>query len=609
MSKHGQACSVIATQLPTELTRREIEDNFGVIGPVKKCHLVRDKDHVFKGVAYVVYTERTDAIEAVNKLNNTTLNERIIKVKLTRERDNVESKSSAAVRSEASAVRSEASQEASPDQEKGIQEKRSKKKKWADKNQKSRNRDGRIIIRNLSFKADEKAIGDHFSWYGEVSEVSILRKSNGKMVGCAFVQYSTRQEALNAIKECNMKPLLGRPIAVDLAVPKEKFASANIKTEDAETESIAPVKNEDPSENTQEEKYDEDVQIKDEDFKEEDFEGDGESDDSGLEEEGDSEEDDEEDEGEDPTSPSKKPFSDGPSKDVEEERTLFMKNLSYEATEEDVKQVLEKYGAVKYVLLCIDHLTQHSRGTAFAQFLEREAADNCLEAEKDPSTKHLFTLHGRPIHIMRALSRQQLQQRQSDEKEDMPKDKRNLYLAREGFIREGTLAAADVSKADMALRVKREQVKRRMLKNLHIFVSPIRLCINNLPKTLTDKELSRTIKTYAPKEATLTETRVMKNLQSLDEDGKPVSRGYGFVAFTKHEHALAALRTLNNNPEVFTNEQKRDEEQEDPEHSSYMGSKSNPSKRDLPSNFGPKLPWKVLEQSYSTPIAITTELA
>lgn len=29
------------------------------------------------------------------------------------------------------------------------------------------------------------------------------------MVGCAFVQYSMKKEALNAIKECNMKPLLG----------------------------------------------------------------------------------------------------------------------------------------------------------------------------------------------------------------------------------------------------------------------------------------------------------------------------------------------------------------------------------------------------------------
>ncbi|MPC86153.1 RNA-binding protein 28 [Portunus trituberculatus] len=48
----------------------------------------------------------------------------------------------------------------------------------------------------------------------------------------------------------------------------------------------------------------------------------------------------------------------------------------------------------------------------------------------------------------------------------------------------------------------------------------------------------------------------MRNLKNLDENGKPMSRGYGFVSFTKHEHALAALRSVNNNPEVFTNDQR-----------------------------------------------------
>lgn len=618
MGRQGKECSVIATQIPTEFTRRQIEENFSVIGPVKKCHLVRDKDGTFKGVAYIVYNEINDATEAVNKLNNSTLNEKIIKVKLTRNRDNGES-------NRHPAGKEEANHEGSLDQEKG-----GKKKKQLEKKQKNRkNRNGRIIIRNLSFKVDEKAIEDHFSQYGKISEVSILKKSNGKMMGCAFVQYNTKIEALKAIKECNMKPLLGRPIAVDLAVPKEKFAPVKVKTEEPEMEEFTQVKEEASLESTHEygvENY-ENVKIKEERFS-------SDNDDSGLEKDGD---DDEE-----KFTAANKTYSDGPSKDVAEERTLFIKNLSYEATEEDIRQVLETYGAVKYVILCIDRLTQHPRGTAFAQFLEREAADKCLEAERDPSTKSLFILHGRPMHIMKAISRKELQERKSDNKDVLPKDKRNLYLAREGFVREGTLAAAGVSKADMALRIKREQVKRRMLKNLHIFVSPTRLCINNLPKTVTDKELGRIFKSYAPKEATLTETRVMKNLKNLDENGKPTSRGYGFVSFTKHEHALAALRTVNNNPEVFSNEQrpivefslenrcvlkareKRMEKSkeknplwkknaastsverdsvnpiklskkhddnvlEETSHSSFMGSKSNPQNRDLPTNFGPKV--------------------
>lgn len=152
----------------------------------------------------------------------------------------------------------------------------------------------------------------------------------------------------------------GRPVAVDLAVPKEKFASVKIKTEDPDMEASTQIKTEDTHED---ENYG-NVKIKEESFSSDS----GSEDDSGLEKDGDSEVDDEE-EDEKLTPAGKKSFSDGPSKDVAEERTLFIKNLSYEATEEDIKQVLENYGAVKYVLLCIDHLTQHPRGTAFAQFL------------------------------------------------------------------------------------------------------------------------------------------------------------------------------------------------------------------------------------------------
>ena len=136
---------------------------------------------------------------------------------------------------------------------------------------------------------------------------------------------------------------------------------STIKTEEQEMEESTNVKNEYPEGNQKDEENYENTKIK-----EEVSNSDSGSDDSGLEKDGDSEVDDEDEEH---TTPSKKPFSDAPSRDVAEERTLFIKNLSYEATEEDIRQVLEKYGAVKYVLLCIDQLTQHPRGTAFAQFL------------------------------------------------------------------------------------------------------------------------------------------------------------------------------------------------------------------------------------------------
>lgn len=39
--------------------------------------------------------------------------------------------------------------------------------------------------------------------------MNILRKNNGKLVGCCFIQYNKVPEAAKVIKELNMKPFLG----------------------------------------------------------------------------------------------------------------------------------------------------------------------------------------------------------------------------------------------------------------------------------------------------------------------------------------------------------------------------------------------------------------
>lgn len=45
--------------------------------------------------------------------------------------------------------------------------------------------------------------------------------------------------------------------------------------------------------------------------------------------------------------------------------------------------------------------------------------------------------------------------------------------------------------------------------------------------------------------------RLLRDQSKLDASGAPRSRGLGFVEMGSHEHALAALRHLNNNPAIF----------------------------------------------------------
>lgn len=44
----------------------------------------------------------------------------------------------------------------------------------------------------------------------------------------------------------------------------------------------------------------------------------------------------------------------------------------------------------------------------------------------------------------------------------------------------------------------------------------------------------------------------MRDLKNVDATGKGKSKEYGFVTFTSHEDALKALRSINNNPNIFS---------------------------------------------------------
>ena len=84
----------------------------------------------------------------------------------------------------------------------------------------------KVIVRNLSFKCKEEDLQKFFSQFGQVIEVHIPTKVEGKRklsLGFGFVQFSSVFEAAKAIKESNMKEIVGRPVAVDWAVAKTVF--------------------------------------------------------------------------------------------------------------------------------------------------------------------------------------------------------------------------------------------------------------------------------------------------------------------------------------------------------------------------------------------------
>lgn len=225
------------------------------------------------------------------------------------------------------------------------------------------------------------------------------------------------------------------------------------------------------------------------------------------------EEDDEEDEDEEEEEESgAKARPEASSRDVREHRTLFVRNIPFDATQNELKELIETKGEfrVKSCLLVIDRISKHPRGTAFVQFETSEEAAECL--------KQPLRLRGQDLQMDLALSRNELAQAKTlrDEKKDDYKkhDQRNLALAKIGVIL--SLDELDGNEQDLRKRQQLEDAKKNKLKNPMHFVSTTRLTMHNLPTNVDDAQL-RTILLNAfkrekipLKEVTINECRVMK---------------------------------------------------------------------------------------------------
>ncbi|EDW08499.2 RNA-binding protein 28 [Drosophila mojavensis] len=419
----------------------------------------------------------------------------------------------------------------------------------------------RLIVRNISYKSTDETLREYFGQWGTLEDVHILKRGDGKLVGCAFVQYETVNQATKAILKSNGKELLGRKIFVDWAIGKDEYAAKHQKDEPEDKKPKLEVKEE--NENGTEtvgkkvsEKADEE---EDEELSENEGEEDSGNDDGSDDDDNDDDDDDDgnddEGNGDDDDEDEKKDKKDLKSKldhvkrektisnDVQEGCTVFIKNVPFDAEDADLRKVCRKFGVVQYAIINRQAVSGHSKGTAFVKFKAKESADLCLQAGTE------FKLMDEVLDPHPALSRDEIKAKKAESSKEETKDSRNLYLAREGLIMANSKAAEGVSASDMAKRHELEQVKTQVLKNLNRFVSRNRLSIHNLPLNYDNEKLKQMALTYTgfrPHEC-----RVMRDHKITPEHPNGKSKGFGFLSFDTHQRALAALRKLNNNPKIF----------------------------------------------------------
>ena len=99
--------------------------------------------------------------------------------------------------------------------------------------------------------------------------------------------------------------------------------------------------------------------------------------------------------------PRKFPMMDPSENTIAENGRIFVRNLAYACTEDDLRELMEKFGPVSEIFIPIDTQTKKSKAIAFVTFLMPEHAVNAYERLDGQ------TFQGRLIHILPAKDKRQ----------------------------------------------------------------------------------------------------------------------------------------------------------------------------------------------------------
>jgi len=632
------------------ITRQHLSDHFSNYGPINRASVIRqtkskgqsseqegdgdEKSNLNRGsrgfgfVRFVHEDDAKAAAEAISKKSGGKNSGEVMVVDGVKYRLHAERAVDAA-----SSVSKKEKEEVVEEDVSAADASSSKMDPAALKAEAKRKRTSRVIIRNLSFYANEKHIKSAMeSMFGPVAEVNLPlvpslpneaqnnKKSNvPRHRGFAFVTFANASSAKKAVEKGGEVKIKNRLVAIDFSVSKQehqKMIKEGHKEEESDSESSSSDSEDD----------------EDKDDAGSNEKSDSES--SGSESEQGSDSEDESD-GEDESKTAKE--KEAPKFDANEaQRTLFLRNIPFDATRHDIFELFREFGRIEAVYLVKDPKSGVFRGTAFVRFENEKGTTAALEASggsnkdqndttfvssksiavglgQDGSMNNL-TLNGRPILVDLAVDRTTASslavQRDEDGKpikKMIGKDRRNLYLKNEGRVSssaDGAGAASagakhggvweDLPPADRAKRERAFADKSTKLRSPLFFINPTRISIRNLGKHVNEAALKKLAfralqagleqKLVTPKDAVahwrargdLAHSEVMRRATDMNlvvppvdeknvklsipsvfvdravSDGQKAaeapSKGFGFVEFTHHTHALAALRQLNNNP-------------------------------------------------------------
>ncbi|KAK1769291.1 hypothetical protein QBC33DRAFT_350113 [Phialemonium atrogriseum] len=592
--------TLFVRSLPPSATDESLTEFFSQHYPVKHAVVVLDpKTRTSRGYGFVTFTDEDDTIEAKEKLGKELLDGRRIRLDIAepRQRDSIKGASSTIY-------------------SKVAEEKRKREEAVAEAK-----KPPKLIIRNLPWSIKTSAqLSALFRSYGKV-KFSDLPNAKGKLSGFGFVTLRGRKNAENAMEGLNGKVVDGRTLAVDWAVDKETWQKTHEPTEVEPTEAEpkeADSELEDvDSKSTQKAKKpkvdadgDEPMTQEDADianFMKNHMENlEDESDGSDDEERG-SQDDEKADEEGDASEDGNEKKKEAP-RITDNSTTLFIRNLPYTTTEEELKAHFTQFGPVRYARVVKDRLTDRPAGTGFVCLFSVDDFKDCLRnsPRRQPATTlgkpsilqdesvdedGRYTMQGRVLQVAQAVNKDEATRLASDgpgARKHEDKDKRRLYLLSEGTIAKNSALYDLLAPSEIKLRETSEKQRKKMIQsNPSLHLSLTRLAIRNIPREVTAKDLKalarQAVVGFAKdvkegRRQPLSKEEVARGGQQdrdaeqhrkekgkgvvrqakivfetkegskVSEDGGGKSRGYGFIEYSSHRWALMGLRWLNGHP-------------------------------------------------------------
>lgn len=572
--------TLFVRSLPASATSDSLAENFSQSYVIKHAIVVTDpQTQQSKGFGFVTFADIEDAQRALEEFNGSVFDGKKIKVDYAEARH----------------------REVDENIGKSVPSASHLKKR---EQEKAAAQPPKLIVRNLPWSIKESSdLEVLFRSFGKVKQAVLPKKGNA-LAGFGFVVLRGKKNAEKALEAINGKEVDGRTLAVDWAVDKnvwedlrkqdgddgkeekeEKSSDVEMAdgSEGLETPDGEAPSDDDEDEDDEDMEEDEDLEDDDEDFEDEDAEDDG-------------------GEQEDERNASTVFIRNLPFTCTDEtlyEHFTQFGSLRYARIVVDPET--DRPRGTGFVCFW---RPEDSMSCVREAPRQQDPATNDKEKEKgkkasavkhsvlqnettDPSGR--YTLDGRVLQVARAVSKTKAAKLEEDgvlRRLVRDTDKRRLFLLSEGTVPETSPLYKQLTPSEIKMR--EDSFKQRqsfIKKNPTLHLSLTRLSIRNIPRTIDSKDLKQLarqgvvgfaeeakkgLRQPLSKEEVMRTAEAMKEAEKLrkrkgqgvvrqakivfegregskvdEKSGAGRSRGYGFVEYFTHRHALMGLRWLN----------------------------------------------------------------